>query len=463
MSDFKIWKFGGTSVGSLLGLENISYLLKKNKGHQIVIPSAPSETTNWLLQGARHQVETNSAFPKELFLKLKDRFSNIYCTIPYSMEIIDEKFSELEEILENPSLDLDGDYHLAETAAMGELTNKPLLANFLRMEGFKVREIDSREIIIMEGSPIAANYSSDSKTLIKDRLNDFDGITVVSGYCGRGRNGRTFVFDRGGSDKTQTVIAGALNPVIIYNCTDVDGVYQADPKLFSPEEKERLNLQPLKRVGYEVMKELSGQGAPVLYPGCVEDLEESNIKLYVRNTFNPDNEGTLVGPMTDEERYSPSVIAVTGKSGKKKGQENNSYKTVSLTTGNMEGRKGFVAAFGNAHIKTDIDMMSTGGISISGSSANDSPELERITYELSKWGKVNVYTGTSIVAIVGTSIGRNPHLIAKFFSILGKEKIEVGQISKPTFDLDYSFGVQVHAQDYERALRAIYLGMVHQY
>ena len=116
---------------------------------------------------------------------------------------------------------------------------------------------------------------------------------VVPGFVGKSVDGRTTTLGRGASDYTASILAAALNADEVWNWTDVDGVYTADPRT-QPDAK----LIPT--LSYDAMAALAQQGAKVLHPEAVAPLVQHKIPLRVCNTFHPERTGTLVHHQDDE-------------------------------------------------------------------------------------------------------------------------------------------------------------------
>ncbi len=112
-------------------------------------------------------------------------------------------------------------------------------------------------------------------------------IVVVAGFQGIDRRENITTLGRGGSDTTAVALAALLNAdkCIIY--TDVDGVYDKDPRKHPDAVKYR-------HIGYDEMLTLCNQGAQVLHDRCVELARECGIRLEVRSAFTQEP-GTVVG------------------------------------------------------------------------------------------------------------------------------------------------------------------------
>lgn len=116
-------------------------------------------------------------------------------------------------------------------------------------------------------------------------------IAVVAGFQGMDSRGDITTLGRGGSDTTAVALAAYLGADICRIYTDVDGVYDRDPRLF-PDAKR------FRRISYEQMLALARDGAQVLHGRCVELAREHGVRIQVLSSFRP-GEGTLVADLSE--------------------------------------------------------------------------------------------------------------------------------------------------------------------
>lgn len=129
-----------------------------------------------------------------------------------------------------------------------------------------------------------------------------DGVTpVVAGFQGISQAGRVTTLGRGGSDTTAVAVAAAVAADECQICTDVDGVYTADPRIVR-------NARRMAQVTFEEMLELASLGSKVLHPRSVEFAGKYRVPLRVLSTFKP-GEGTLI-TMENESMEEPIVSGV---------------------------------------------------------------------------------------------------------------------------------------------------------
>jgi aspartate kinase len=136
-------------------------------------------------------------------------------------------------------------------------------------------------------------------------------IVVVAGYQGVSQRKEITTLGRGGSDTTAVALAAALNAEWCEICSDVDGVYSADPRVVS-------TARRLPEVGYEEMQEMAAAGARVLNAQAVEFAKEKGIAIFARAAGSPpmsDAAGTA-GTVVRQSlpRAAGAVAAVVGES-----------------------------------------------------------------------------------------------------------------------------------------------------
>ncbi len=114
-------------------------------------------------------------------------------------------------------------------------------------------------------------------------------IVVVAGFQGLGPGGDITTLGRGGSDTTAVALASFLNADLCQIFTDVDGVYDRDPRRYP-------GATRFGRISYEQMLRLIENGAQVLHDRSVELAREHGIRIEVLSAFTG-APGTIVGPM----------------------------------------------------------------------------------------------------------------------------------------------------------------------
>ena len=112
-------------------------------------------------------------------------------------------------------------------------------------------------------------------------------IVVVAGFQGLDPEGDITTLGRGGSDTTAVALAAYLKADRCQIFTDVDGVYDRDPRLYP-------DATRFGRIGYDRMLALIENGAQVLHDRSVEFARDYGIRVEVLSAFTGEP-GTIVG------------------------------------------------------------------------------------------------------------------------------------------------------------------------
>ena len=236
-------KFGGTSVANAMRIRNAARRLAEaaQQGHQVVaVVSAQGDLTDRLLEKIREVADYPSARETDACLSAGENISA--ALLAMALEDLGEKAISLTGW--QAGLQTDPVYGNARICGLG--------SNRIR------QELDAGKIV------------------------------VVAGFQGVDGDQNVTTLGRGGSDTTAVALADLLQADQCIIFTDVDGVYDRDPRLYTDAVKYRT-------IGYDAMLALCAQGAQVLHDRCVELAKEKGIVLEVRSTFRQ-VPGTLVGP-----------------------------------------------------------------------------------------------------------------------------------------------------------------------
>jgi aspartate kinase len=132
-------------------------------------------------------------------------------------------------------------------------------------------------------------------------------VVIVAGFQGVSYKREITTLGRGGSDTTAVALAAALGAVSCEICSDVDGVYSADPRVVS-------GAEFLDAIAHDTMLELAAHGAKVLHPAAVEVARQHGIAIYARATAKGSDGGTRI----DVEHLvakARRIVGVTGQKG----------------------------------------------------------------------------------------------------------------------------------------------------
>jgi aspartate kinase len=245
-------------------------------------------------------------------------------------------------------------------------------------------------------------------------------VVIVAGFQGVTENHDVTTLGRGGGDITGAALAAALQADVYENCTDVDGVYTADPRLVP-------NARQIPELSYEECIELAASGAKVLHPRAAEICMQFHIPIHVRSTFG-DRTGTWVRQGA-ETMEGASVVGVT-----------TDKKVAKVTLLDVRDQPGIAAKVFRDLAEADINVR----LIIQAAPLHDRNRitfiteleyLEALAGLIPQWkkdkvaGKVEIDTDVAKIAIVGSRIASTPGLAARMFTALADSNINIDCIS----------------------------------
>ena len=273
---------------------------------------------------------------------------------------------------------------------------------------------------------------------------------VIPGFYGVTPDGKIRTFSRGGSDITGALAAAALGADVYENWTDVSGILMADPRIVDDPE-------PIRRVTYSELRELSYIGAQVLHEGTIFPVREKNIPLNIRNTNAPDHPGTMIMESIGDEMDEGGFI--TGIAGKK------GFSIITIAKTGMSSEPGSLLKILNVLAKHEVNVeyLPSGidNVSLVVSSDKVSRSLYEMLGELQKEVQPNKITVTehiAIVAAVGRKMAYRPGVSGKIFAKLGENGVNIRMITQGPEELNIIVGVE--EKDFEQAIRVLYNSFV---
>jgi bifunctional aspartokinase / homoserine dehydrogenase 1 len=444
-----VMKFGGTSVGDASCIRRVVEIVRaaSRASNVVVVVSAMSGVTNKLLEAAsqaeagngnevaaileglnKHHVEASRALissPAQ-----RDRLDNKVQDIFHQADHLCQGTILLRELTQRARDSISG---------LGERISAPLVAAALAERGTASEAIDATELVVTDSYHGAAEPLMDQTRLrCEARLLPLlrQGITpVVTGFIATTPEGVLTTLGRGGSDYSATILGAALGADEVVIWTDVDGVLTADPRLVT-------GVCTLPEISYREAAELSFFGAKVLHPKTLRPVMQSDIPVWIRNTFRPDRPGTRITP-----KGSPNggrVKALTA------------INDVALITVGGPGIVGVRDVLGRtftttAAVRADVLLISQS------SSQNDicflvpaaiaARTVDALRREFAqdlaheKVEHITLDTNVAIVAVVGEKMRGTPGIVGRTFSALGRENVSIIAIAQGSSECNISFVV----------------------
>lgn len=301
----KVYKFGGASVRDAAGVRNLLNIVS-GESDLFIIVSAMGKTTNALegvfeamQQGneslAMERIDASYAYHRGII----DDLMGADITIKQ----VDLLFQQLRNTVRNtiyrPS---DAELWYDTIVAFGELVSTTIISNFLNGHGVANRWIDMRRAFLTEQRHKDANVNIEATAvrLKREMAYSEESVFVGQGFIGGAPDGTTTTLGREGSDYSAAIVANVLDAESMCVWKDVDGILNADPKVFPDAKK-------LDRLNYMDTIEMAYSGAQIIHPKTIKPLQQKNIPLYVRPFGNKEAAGSVI--TGDVERvYEPIMI-----------------------------------------------------------------------------------------------------------------------------------------------------------
>ena len=440
----KVMKFGGTSVGSVNSILSLKRIVEEAaaKERVIVVVSALGGITDKLIKTANLAVDGDMTFNEE-FKEIVARHHDMIDTIITDnskrtalLEEVDMLLNELNNIYQGLALinNLTPKSE-ATIVSYGERISSRITTALI--DG-AVR-YNSRHFIKTEtkhGKYILADEITDG-LIHKLFDNSTEQVIVVPGFIAQDKDNEEITnLGRGGSDYTAAIIAATLKADCLEIWTDVDGFMTADPRVIN-------NAYTIKHLSYVEATELCNFGAKVVYPPTIYPVFKANIPIKIKNTFNPDGEGTIIDANSEDEGRLIKGIS--------------SINDTDLLTVQGLGMVGVVGvnhrifrALGNAGISVFLVAQASSENSTSIGLRHDDADkaCEVLNKEFEKeisMGLMESVCATgelSTVAIVGENMRHNAGIIGKLFQTLGRNGINVVACAQGGQETNISFVIK---------------------
>ena len=302
----KVYKFGGASVRNADGVRNLRHIVDGEQ-ELFIIVSAMGKTTNALERVFAHIQNGRKAEAQEEIASIKSYHTEIIDDLwngeHQEIFAVNKLFAELSGLAENAVYrKADAELWYDTIVAYGELISTTIISHYLNYTSVPNRWIDMRTTFVTSPRHKDANVDIRTSALrLRSALqNTGVGVFVGQGFIGSAPDGTTTTLGREGSDYSAAVVANILNAESMSVWKDVDGVLNADPKIF----KDAVKIDALS---YLDTIELAYSGAQIIHPKTIKPLQQKNIPLYVRPFGDKQAKGSVI--TGDVERvFEPIMI-----------------------------------------------------------------------------------------------------------------------------------------------------------
>lgn len=447
MSKLFISKFGGSSVADARQIEKVKNIVAADSRRKVIVVSGPGRSENLEQKVTDHlfNIATHGAHFKNQRLTISDSQSR-KAVLEKFTKIVKELQVDGKAILANLEkdlkTDLTGDKRIAFLASRGEHYNARIIAEYFNKSGMTAKAQLPEEFGLLVNDHYLAARTEEKAYENMQALTEFEGISVVPGYYGVTQGGEIAVFSRGGSDLTGGEIAYALDADTYENWTDVNGVYEVDPRIIS-------EAKAIPRLTFKEIRLLSSKGFNVFHLDAMLKCRDRKIPINIRNTNMPSDPGTLI---LNERVPEEGVVGIARL-------DNMSYIHIEK---DMLGEEiGFTASllqifrdFGinTYHYPTDKDDIT---VLVSKDdllgSIND---LRRVIEKQLKPDNMRVVYNLAVLTPVGLGLTGNAYPIIDALKALGDAHIPIELIDQSPSQICFHVGVPQNIAD--QALRILY-------
>lgn len=452
----KVLKFGGSSVAKPERIRSVIEIIKPYLiDKPAIVFSAFGGVTDNLIALSSSALAGKIEYKDELkALETRhlDAVRGLISIQRQSSIIAQVKFicNELEDVLQGVFLVKERTPRTLDyVMSFGERLSAYIIAEAMKDQGLEAEFLDARTVVRTDNTFGYARIDFEkTNKLIQDHFISHEKVQVITGFIGSSPSGETTTIGRSGSDYTAAIFAGALKASDLEIWTDVDGMMTADPRKVK-------KAFTVKEMTYEEAMELSHFGAKVIFPATMQPAMFNRIPIWIKNTFNPSFEGTVIS-----EKPGAKNLIIKGIS---------SMDKISLLSVQGSGLVGVVGVsmrlFGTlAKESISVILISQASSehsicfaveSAKAGQAKQSIEKEFL-YEIRsrEMDEVKVEDNLSIVAIVGENMKHNPGTSGRMFNALGKSGVNINAIAQGSSELNIS--AVIHQQDIAKALNVLH-------
>lgn len=442
-------------MGSVESILSLKAIVEKEAQKQpiIVVVSALGGITDKLIATSLLAQKGDEAW-KDEFQAMVERHHKMIDTIitdPRKREqlfnIVDSLFEQLRSIYFGVYLIHDLSKKTQDAiVSYGERLSSNIVATLVQ----GAKWYDSREFI----KTVRKNHKNTLDSELTNRLvrrtfSDLQRISLVPGFISKDRDTDEITnLGRGGSDYTAAIIAAALDAEILEIWTDVDGFMTADPRVIK-------TAYTIKELSYIEAMELCNFGAKVVYPPTIYPVCVKNIPIRVKNTFNPDGEGSIIKQkVANNDKPIKGISSING--------------TTLITVAGLSmvgvigvNRRIFTALADNGISVFMVSQASSENSTSIGVRDQDAAEaVEVLNGEFAKeietgaMYPMHAENGLATIAVVGENMKNTPGIAGKLFGTLGRAGISMIACAQGAPQTNISFVVK--SEHLRKALNAIH-------
>jgi aspartate kinase len=420
-NDVVVMKFGGTSVEDAAAIQRLIGIVESRTGERpVIVVSALAKITDQLLEAgndaAKGRLGRALATVRGIYVRHEQLADSLVGDSAYGAldRELRGEFRALESLLLELEASCQLDLKLQDRLlGFGECFSSRLVAEALREAGVKAAHVDARSCIVTDARYGQAGPIWDvTNQRLQDSLSPLlqsGCVPVLGGFIGATTDGTPTTLGRGGSDFSAAIVGAALGAARVEIWTDVDGVMTTDPKLCA-------DARVIRKMSFEEAAELAYFGAKVLHPATLAPAMHENIPVYVRNSRQPEGEGTEIAARAAS---GAKVSAITAK-------RNVASVEVEFLLGVDYSQLANVCETFERH-SCSVDVMSASlrRMSLIVASNIGGSDFPAVAAELKEVADVKWENHKALVCLVGEKIRRQPDVASRVFASVADLNVRV--------------------------------------
>ncbi|MBS0029090.1 aspartate kinase [Chitinophaga sp. 22321] len=306
----KVFKFGGASLESVERIRQVAQIVQSFPEEKLLIViSAMAKTTNELEKVAESFFLRKREIAAQLLFNIEQQHLNVAEALLGTREHplftqLQQFFTEAEWTLgEKPMRTYD--YYYDQLVSLGELLSTAIVSAFFNSVGIHNTWLDVRDVFRTDDNFRDANidwvYTQRQVTEKVVPLFDKANLVITQGFIGSTDQNESVTLGREGSDYSAAVFANMLDAESQTIWKDVEGLKNADPKLFP-------NTVNIPEISYGEVIEMAYYGAQVIHPKTIKPLQNKQIPLLVKCFLDKNLPGTVIRETSDVKQLPPIIV-----------------------------------------------------------------------------------------------------------------------------------------------------------
>ena len=450
-----VFKFGGTSVAGEKEISQVLHILKQETKPMAIVVSALGGITDELHKLGKLAASGNESYAEQIKQVELRHMNLVKELIPVAKQ--SAVLSSTKQTINQLETILDGVFMIRELSAktqdtllsFGELLSHNIIAHAAQAQGLDAVAKNSQELIITTQSigRTVVDYKTTNNNIQQFFAKNKHQYVILPGFVAKNVEGVVTTLGRGGSDLTASIVSCAVQAESLTIWTDVSGMFTAHPALVK-------QAKAIPEISYQEAMELSHFGAKVIYPPTLQPITEKEIPVYIKNTFDPDQEGTRITNKTHTETVVRGISHI------------NDIALLTLEGSGMIGIPGYsqklLTVLAQHHINVVMITQASSEHSIClGIDAVDATFAEEtineafiLDIESKKLNPIRVERYLSIIALVGENMKNHQGISGRMFRALGNNNVNVKAIAQGASEKNIT--AVIDSKDIKKALNTLH-------